>query len=163
MRITKLVDLSGKDTQSGTIGTGREKFREMSVDAALYPTSTAPERVDGPKLSDHVRMVNNSKALTAIFTRSCCSGNPRPDLAVPVLLTQLLNLQKLDITVGSSPYLMAIVTRIVKAIHRPSAGSQEPHALGRLTQVTIQAGLSYDRYTYQGATHVTQLASLMAM
>ena len=74
------------------------------------------ESVDGPRLSDHVMMVNNAKALTEIFIRSCYSGNPRPDLAVPVLLTQLLHLQKLDITVGISPYLMAIVTRIVSGM-----------------------------------------------
>ena len=132
-------------------------------DTALYPTSVWLESVDGPRLSDNVMMVNNAKAMTEVFSRSCYSGNPRPDLAVPVLLTELLNLRKLDITVGVSPYLMAVITRLVKAFHRPSAASQEPHALGRLTQVTIQAGLSYDRYTYQGATHVTQLASLMAM
>ena len=66
----------------------------------------------GPRLSDHVMMVNNAKALTKIFTRSCYSGNQRPNLAVPVFLTQLLN-RKSDITVGISPYLMAIVTRIV--------------------------------------------------
>ena len=134
-----------------------------NTDAALYPKSIRLESVDGPRLTDHVSMVNNAKAMTEVFTRGCYSGNPRPDLAVPVLLTRLLNLRKLDITVGISPYLMAIVTRIVKAIHRPTVDSQEPHALGRLTQVTIRAGLSYDRYTYQGATHVTQLASLMAM
>ena len=132
-------------------------------DSALYPISIRLESVDGPRLSDHVIIMNNAKALTEVFARSCYSGDLRPDLAVPVLLTQLLNLRKLDITVGISPYLMAIVTRIVKGIHRPSAGSQEPHALGRLTQVTIRAGLSYDEYTDQGATHVTQLASLMAM
>ena len=132
-------------------------------DAALYPKSIWLESVDGPRLSDNVMMVNNAKEMTELFTRSCYSGNPRPDVAVPVLLTQLLNLRKLDITVGISPYLMAIVTRIVRAIHRPSDGSQEPHALGRLTQVTIRADLSNGRYTYQGATHVTQLASLMAM
>ena len=132
-------------------------------DAALYSKSIWLESVDGPRLSDNVMMVNNAKAMTEIFTRSCYSGDPRPDVAVPVLLTQLLNLRKLDITVGISPYLMAIATRIVRAIHRPSDGSQEPHALGRLTQVTIRAGLSYGRSTYQGATHVTQLASLMAM
>lgn len=139
------------------------KLALSDADTALYPTSIGLESVDGPRLSDHVMMVNNAQALTEIFTRSCYSGNPRPDLAVPVLLTQLLNLRRLDITVGVSPYLIAIVTRIVKAIHRPRVASQEAIALGRLTQVTIRAGLSYGRYTYQGATHVTQLASLMAM
>ena len=77
-------------------------------------------------LYDHVMMVSNAKALSEIFTRSCYSGNPRPDLAVPVLLTQLLNLRKLDITVGVSPYLMAIVTRIVSGtshIHEKSLSS----------------------------------------
>ena len=139
------------------------KLALSDADTALYPTFIELESVDGPRLSDHVMMVNNAQALTEIFTRSCYSGNPRPDLAVPVLLTQLLNLRRLDITVGVSPYLIAIVTRIVSAIHRPSVVSQEPTALGRLTQVTIRAGLSYGRYTYQGALHVTQLASLMAM
>ena len=92
-------------------------------DTALYPTSIVLESVDGPRLSDHVMMVNNAKALTEIFTRSWYSGNPRPDLAVPVLLTQLLNLRKLDITVGISTYLTAIVTCIVSGkshIHQKS-------------------------------------------
>ena len=73
------------------------------------------ESVDEPRLSDHVMMVNNTKALTEILTRSSNSGSPRSDLAVPVLLIQLLNLRKLDITVGISPYLMAVVTRRVSA------------------------------------------------
>ena len=134
-----------------------------NADAALYPKFIRLESVDGPRLSDHVMVVNNAKVMTEIFSRSCYSGDLRTDLAVPVLLNQLLNLRKLDITVGISPYLITIVTRIVNAIHTPSTDSQEPHALGRLTQVTIRAGLSYGRYTYQGAQHVTQLASLMAM
>ena len=152
-----------RDNLAGMSSCDLLKIVLSDAKTALYPTAIEFESVDGPRLSDHVMMVNNAQALTEIFTRSCYSGTPRPDLAVPVLLTQLLNLRKLDITVGISPYLIAIVTRLVKASHQPSVVSQEPLPLGRLTEVTIRAGLSRGRYTYHGATHVTQLASMMAM
>lgn len=66
-------------------------------------------------------------------------------LVIPLLITRLLNLRKLDVSVLAPAYLQKTVLRIVEVSHDPILGLQEPLALGRLTEAGIySSGQSVD-------------------
>lgn len=131
---------------------------------ALYPTSIEFQSLCGPNHQDGVINVD-AQTLKDLFIRRYHSTRPRPDFAIPLLFTLLLNLRKLDITVGYSPYLLKIVAQIVEASHEPRRNSQELVALGRLTEVVIRACCDDDTPcdSISGASHAMKLSSLLAM
>ena len=78
------------------------------------------------------------------------------DTIIPLLITRLLNLRKLRLFVSCQPYLLESVSGIVKASHDKGRSMKEPLALGRLTEVSINArGRKID------ALHLTVLLSMI--
>lgn len=61
------------------------------------------------------------------------------DQIIPLLITRLLNLRKLNVNVFVPRYLLETVLRIVEVSHDPTLGLQEPWALGRLREAHIYA------------------------
>lgn len=120
-----------------TCGLLEKVFSDAST--ALYPESAEFQSCCGAYDEEFVFNIKDSaQALKELFQRHYASTlYPRPDLAIPLLLTLLLNLRKLQIITLTSPYLVGTVGKIVEASHESSLIVQEPLPLGRLTHVTF--------------------------
>ena len=142
-----------------------EVFSDASI--ALYQTwITLPSSCETDS-QDSFSSVNAQ----ALEHRFKSRHGSREQLAIPLLFTHLLNLRKLRLGVGNSPYLIEIVAQIVQASHQPSLEIQEPLALGRLTKVKIWARCSSILHGNEdgfcthmkGPNHGMKLSSLLAM
>ena len=138
-----------------------EIFSDPSI--ALYPTSLTCSSSCKPQYREDNFKVN-PQALKDFYITCHRSIRPRQDIAIPLLLTLLLNLRKLNIVVGKSPYLTEIVAQILDSTYDPSAITEEPLALGRLTEVKILGCLcSQPCIDQKDANHAMKLSSLLAM
>lgn len=142
-----------------------DRLVEIFLDpgTALYPTSFTCSSSCKPHYRD-----DNFKVDLQEFKHfyTTCNGSfrPRQDIAVPLLLTLLLNLRKLNIVVGKSPYLTETVAQILESTYEPSTIAEEPSALGRLTEVNILGcWCSQPCIDQKDANHAMKLSSLLAM
>ena len=76
-------------------------------------------------------------------------------LVVPLLITRLLNLRRVNISIRYQMYYLKTVSRLIEAIHDPVNGSNKPLALARLTEALV--GTSVD------SIHGIRLAVLLSM
>ena len=84
------------------------------------------------------------------------SRSEAADTIIPLLITRLLNLRKLRLVVLWQPYLLDTVSGIVEASHDKGRSMEEPLALGRLREVSINA-----RDQRTDALHLTVLLSMI--
>lgn len=90
------------------------------------------------------------------FPTVIASGHEAADMIIPLLITRLLNLRRLRLFGFSPPYLLNTISCIVDASHRKGRSVEEHLALGRLTEVSINArGQKID------ALHLTVLLSMI--
>ncbi|KAF6220753.1 hypothetical protein HO133_003187 [Letharia lupina] len=77
------------------------------------------------------------------------------DLAMPLMVTRLLNLRKIDWAISYPRYLLEAVSQIVEASREPLSSVRQPLAFGRLNEVRI--------VTTCDCTYGMGLAVLLAM
>ena len=90
------------------------------------------------------------------FPKVIDSRHKAEDIIVPLLITRLLNLRKLDFFGVREPYLLDTISGIVEASRHKGRSMNEPLALGRLTDVSINA-----RNKDTDALHLAVLLSMI--
>ena len=90
------------------------------------------------------------------FPKVIKSRHEAEDMVLPLLITRLLNLRKIDLFGVREPYLLDTVSGIIEASHHKGRRIEEPLALGRLTEVSINA-----RNGDMDALHLAVLLSMI--
>lgn len=137
-------------------------LEEISSDAgkALYPTSARLSSfcvdIQDPKFDP------NAQSLKDFILYEWYES--RQNLAIPLLLNLMLNLRKLEITIGHSPFLIKLARQIVEANYESTSTAQKPLALGRLAEVDIHACCDSDPCCGEkSVNHTVTLSGLLAM
>ena len=113
-------------------------------DMAIYPLSYSVFTPDYRLLDVPLDLFTEIKFQTEqgphpSFPTTIHSRHQAEHMIVPLLITRLLNLRKLRLVGFWQPYLLDTVSWIVKASHDDGRSMKEPLALGRLTEVSINA------------------------
>lgn len=109
---------------------------------ALYPTSLEVVSGDYELESWDPDADVNAKALQPPYTAFHETNRLLKNVAalsIPLLITSLPNLRKIDLFVAYSPYLLEAISQIVKASYKPLSNLRQLLAFSMLTEARIFA------------------------